>query len=100
MRVRFVVEGDEGVGVLSSVSRAGFFVLSDAPPRPGVPVVLQFESPTGRLVNLRGQVRWNTRSQVDAGERRGFGVVLSEPPPEYREFFLWAQEQTEKPGED
>ncbi len=98
--MRFVVEGVEGVGVLSSVSRAGFFVLSDAPPRPGGPVVLQFESPTGRLVNLRGEVRWNTQGQVVAGERHGFGVVLSEPPPEYREFFLWAQEQTEKLADD
>ena len=95
-----MVEGAEGVGHLKNISRAGVFVRSSDLPRPGSLLVLQFESPTGRLVSLRGEVRWNTRGMAVAEEKAGFGVLLSEPPPEYREFFLWALEQMEKPEEE
>ena len=57
----------------------------------GSAVVVQFESPAGAaLVNVRGEVRWTTRGLERPEVPTGFGVLLHEPPMEYREFFLWA----------
>ena len=97
--VRFVAEGAEAVGRLSNVSRAGVFVSASQLPRPGAMLVLQFESPGGGLVNVRGEVRWNTHGMVLPAQDAGFAVLLSEPPVEFREFYLWAQE-LEKPDDD
>jgi hypothetical protein len=98
--VRFMAEGSEGVGHLKNVSRAGMCVRSEDLPRPGVPIAIQFEAPsTGELVNLRGEVRWSSdRLGPDTSQAR-FGVLLHEPPPEFRDFFRWAIEQLEKEDE-
>jgi hypothetical protein len=96
-----MAEGGEGVGHLKNVSRAGLCVRSADLPRPGVAIALQFEAPTtGALVNLRGQVRWSSE-HLGASDtsQAGFGVLLHEPPPQYREFFRWAVEQVEKEDE-
>lgn len=82
--VRFVAEGSEGVGALRDVSRQGLFVHARDIPRQGAIVALQFEGPTGKLVDLRGEVRWSAR------DSDGFGVRLHEPPKEYRDFVGWA----------
>jgi hypothetical protein len=95
-----MAEGTEGVGHLKNVSRAGLFVRSADLPRPGVPIALQFEMPaTGALVNLRGEVRWNTEGLGAAVPQSGFGVMLLEPSREFAEFFRWAVEQIEKEDE-
>ncbi len=94
--VRFVAEGTEAVGQLKNISKAGLFIRSEEMPRCGCPLAIQFESPDGRLVNLRGEVRWRTRDLVNPDVPPGFGVQLHEPPAPYREFFLWATEQAEK----
>jgi hypothetical protein len=95
-----MAEGSEGVGHLKNVSRAGMFVRSADLPRPGVPIALQFEVPTsGELVNLRGEVRWNSDGLGSATPQSGFGVMLHEPSREFTEFFRWAMEQVEKEDE-
>ena len=92
-----MAEGTEGVGHLKNVSRTGLFVRSSDLPRPGVPIALQLETPTtGALVNLRGEVRWNSDGLGSATAQSGFGVMLHEPPLEFTAFFRWAVEQVEK----
>ncbi len=91
-----MAEGTESVGRLKNISRAGIFVSTQELPRPGAPVALQFDTPLGRPVNLRGEVRWISQGIDASGVPTGFGVLLNEPPGEYREFFLWAAEQAEK----
>jgi len=93
-----MAEGAEAVGQLKNVSRAGVFVSASELPRPGAPVALQFESPSGDSVNLRGEVRWVSQGAPESRVPTGFGVLLREPPGEYRAFFLWALEQIEKAG--
>jgi hypothetical protein len=90
IQVRFMTEGLESLGELSNVSRAGLFVRASDVPRPGTVVALQFHGPDENLVDLRGEVRWNTHGLGDGSEATGFGVLLYEPPREYREFYLWA----------
>ena len=51
--VRFLAEGQEAVGDLTEVSRAGVFIESDDFPRPGAVVALQFRSSTAGLVDVR-----------------------------------------------
>jgi hypothetical protein len=91
--VRFLSESVEGIGQLKNTSRAGLFVASTQMPRPGAVVALQFRSPNGLLVDLRGEVRWTTQGLPNPDLAPGFGVLLQEPPREYREFFLWALSQ-------
>ena len=90
--VRFLADGQESIGTLQNVSRAGVCIRSAEVPRPGVLVALGFDSPHGSFVDLRGEVRWNTRG-LTGRTPEGFGVRLHEPPREFREFFLWVLEQ-------
>lgn len=92
--VRFMADGDESVGHLKNVSRAGIFVRASELPRPGAAVALQFRAPSGVLVDLRGEVRWNTHG-LTAVASAGFGVAIQEPGREYIEFFLWALERSQ-----
>ncbi len=92
-----MAEGTEGLGHLKNVSRSGMCVRSVDIPRPGVAIALQFELPTtGALVDLRGEVRWSSDRLSTVGLQSGFGVLLHEPPPQFREFLRWAIEQLEK----
>jgi hypothetical protein len=91
--VRFVAEGVEALGHLKDVSRAGLYVRASDLPRAGAVVALQFRSPVGDLVDLRGEVRWTTESQAGVASEPGFAVRVQEPPREYREFYLWALAQ-------
>ncbi len=91
--VRFIAHGVEGLGQLADASRAGLFVRSNELPRTGAPIAVQFRSPTGVLVDLRGAVRWTTQGLASANGSAGFGVQLQEPSREYREFVLWATGQ-------
>ncbi len=95
-----MAEGVEAVGRLQNVSRSGLYVKTAEPPRPGAIVALQFESPGGRLVDLRGQVRWNSQGAARVGKPEGFGVRLHEPPRAYQDFVAWARSEGEKPEED
>ncbi len=95
IRVRFLAEGLDARGELIEISRTGMFIQTDELPRAGAVVALQFWTPTGDLVDLRGEVRWNTQGLANAAELRGFGVLVHEAPEPYRQFFLWAQ--AEKP---
>jgi hypothetical protein len=94
--VRFLAEGEECVGELRNISRAGLFVRSGDLPRPGAQVALQFQSPLGPVVDLRGEVRWSTHGLATGDLPEGFGVRIVEPPQAYREFFGWALAQVEK----
>lgn len=85
--LRVLCNGEESLGTLASVSRAGLFVCSAQLPPPGAVVGVQIRLPEGGLIDLRGEVRWNTESLVEAGVPQGFGVVLRDPPREYRAFF-------------
>jgi hypothetical protein len=96
IEVRFLVEGREAVGYLRNVSRAGVFIAIADPPRPGAAIALQFYPPIGGLVDIRGEVRWNTHGLAGAEVLPGFGVLIQEPPPEYLRFFLWAVDQAKK----
>ena len=88
------------MGEITEVSRTGVFIETNEIPRSGAVVALQFWTPTGDLVDLRGEVRWNTHGLVLPEHDTGFAVLLSEPPAEFREFYLWAQEELEKPDDD
>ena len=89
--MRFVTEACEATGLLKSASRAGLFIEASELPQLGSAVVVQFESPAGAaLVSVRGEVRWTTQSLERPEVSAGFGVLLHEPPTEYREFFRWA----------
>jgi hypothetical protein len=96
--VRYIAEGCESVGQLKNVSRAGAFVCATELPRAGATVTLHFESPSGEAVNLRGEVRWSSQGAPDSSIPTGFGILLREPPREYRDFFLWILDQAEKDG--
>ena len=98
--MRFVAEGVEALGQLCNASRSGLYVCSGEPPRPGAIVALQFEGPVGKLIDLRGEVRWNARGASRVGRPEGFGVRLHEPPRVYQEFVAWAQSEQEKATED
>ena len=89
----------EAVGQLVNVSRSGLSVRASELPRAGAIIALQFESPVGKLVDVRGEVRWNARASSTA-PRDGFGVRLHEPPRAYREFVAWALSRSEKCEED
>jgi hypothetical protein len=99
--VRFTADGSESVGQLENLTRTGIFIRSDDLPRPGAAVALQFHAPGGALVDLRGEVRWNTDGLAGLHPASGFGVLLHEPPPEYLAFFDWAFKQSgdEKPAD-
>lgn len=75
------------------------FIAASELPQVGSAVVVQFESPSGPLVNVRGEVRWTTKELARADVPSGFGVLLHEPPTDYRHFFLWAMERVEKQPE-
>jgi hypothetical protein len=99
--VRFKADGSEAVGHLENLTRTGVFVRTDDLPRDGAAVALQFHSPSGILIDLRGEVRWNSEGLSHLLSVRGFGVLLHEPPPEYLEFFDWAFRESadEKPAD-
>ncbi len=97
MPMRFLSEGVEGTGTLESVSRAGAFVRTSELPRAGAVVVLQFRSPGGVLVDLRGEVRWTTQGLAGEDVEPGFGVVLQEPSLEFRTFLRWVVDQATDP---
>lgn len=99
--VRFAADGTESVGQLENLTRTGVFIRTAELPRPGAAVALQFLDSEGELVDLRGQVRWNTRGLSSAAAASGFGVLLHEPPPEYLRFFDWVfrQAQEDKPAD-
>jgi hypothetical protein len=97
--VRYVAEGVEAVGLLLDVSRAGLYVEAAEPPRDGAVVAMQFESPDGTLVDLRGAVRWSESPEPRANGAPGFGVRLQEPPRAYREFVSWVLSQEDDKGE-
>jgi hypothetical protein len=94
--VRYLAEGREAIGHLKNVSKAGVFIRGQDLPSPGSPVALQFRSPSGILVDLRGQVRWNTEGLLNTDVPSGFGVRVYEPPREYRDFFQWVLGEAEK----
>ncbi|MCP4007804.1 MAG: hypothetical protein GY725_26780 [bacterium] len=98
--IRFFAEGKECVGYLRNISKAGVFIFSDDIPRRGCPLAIQFESPDGRLVNLKGEVRWRTLELFNSNVAPGFGVLLREPTQAFREFFLLAEDQYEKEGDE
>ncbi len=87
------------MGTLASISRAGFFVCSEHLPSPGAVIGVQFQTPERDLIDLRGEVRWNTGGLADVGVPPGFGVVLRDPPREWRAFFRWALALAEGKGE-
>jgi hypothetical protein len=91
--VRFTADGSESVGQLENLTRTGVFVRTGDLPRPGSVVALQFRDSEGALVDLRGEVRWNTDSLSPVCSASGFGVLLHEPPPEYLRFFDWVLRQ-------
>jgi hypothetical protein len=93
--VRYLAEGQEGIGHLRNVSRAGVFIRALELPSEGAAVALQFRTPDGDLVDLRGEVCWTHPGAVDADGTPGFGVRLHEPPREYREFFRWVLRRAE-----
>jgi hypothetical protein len=97
IQVRYLAEGIEGVGYLKNVSRAGVFVSTREIPRVGAVIAVQFRTVSGSLVDLRGEVRWNSRGLADPEVVPGFGVLLHEPPREFREFYLWVASRL---GED
>jgi hypothetical protein len=94
--VRFLAEGQEAVGCLTEISRAGVFLETEEFPRKGAVIVFQFRAPNGEIVDVRGEVRWRSDGTGGEGDPRGFGVLLREAPLSYREFFLWAQTQADK----
>ena len=96
LRVRFLAEGLDAIGEITEVSRTGVFIETDEIPRSGAVVALQFWTPTGDLVDLRGEVRWNTQGLASAADLTGFGVLLHEAPQPYREFFAWIQAEKEE----
>lgn len=98
--VRYLAEGQEGVGHLVNVSRAGLFVRAVELPSEGSAVALQFRTPSDSLVDLRGEVCWTSGAELDGGRLPGFGVRLHEPPQEYREFFRWVLSGAEQEKRD
>ncbi len=64
-------------------------------------VALQFRSPTGTLVDVRGEVRWTTAGLDAPNVRPGFGVLLHEPARQFVDFFRWVIGQLEaEKGDD
>lgn len=96
--MRYVAEGAESVGQLLDVSRSGVSIRAAELPRPGAIVALQFESPVGKLVDVRGEVRWSQCARD--GHPDGFGVRLHEPPREFRDFVEWALSHFDLPGDE
>jgi hypothetical protein len=99
--VRFSADGTESVGQLENLTRTGVFIRTAELPRPGAAVALQFRDSEGEIVDLRGQVRWNTQGLSSGDSASGFGVLLHEPPPEYLRFFDWVfrQARDDKPAD-
>jgi hypothetical protein len=94
--VRYMAEGREAIGHLKNVSRAGIFVRARELPAPGAAVSLQFRSPSGELVDARGEVCWTTDGLLDGDVPPGFGIRLHEPPRQYWEFLRWVLTQVDE----
>lgn len=96
--VRFVSEGNEATGVLRDVSRQGAYIRASQIPRPGAVIAIQFEDTDGKLIEARGEVRWNVSPNGD--QPSGFGVIVHEPSRRFRDFVDWALNQSNEKGED
>ena len=96
--MRFVAEGSESTGVLRDVSRQGVYIRSSQIPRPGAVIAVQFEGGDGRLIDARGQVRWNVSPRGD--KPSGFGVIVHEPSQRFRDFVDWALAISSEKDED
>ncbi len=98
--VRYMAEGREAIGHLKNVSRAGVFVRARELPAPGAAVALQFRSPSGELVDARGEVCWTTDGLPDSDVPPGFGIRIHEPPQQYWKFLRWALAQADEGKRD
>jgi hypothetical protein len=86
--VAFQVAGLRGKGYIKNVSRAGLFIRSaELPPRRD-PVDVVFADGGGRMIRLKGTVRWTT-AEVTAPRpiTPGFGMHIEDPSAQYLEFF-------------
>jgi hypothetical protein len=90
IRVRYAAEHVEATGELANVSRAGLFIAAADLPRPGSLATIQFRFADGRIVDVRGDVRWITQRRT-ALAGPGFGVSLREPGREFFEFVRWIE---------
>ena len=84
--------------MLRDVSRQGVYIRASQIPRAGAVIAVQFEGGDGRLIDARGQVRWNVSPQ--GGKPSGFGVIVHEPSQRFRDFVEWALSQTSEKDED
>ena len=79
--VRFGSEQPERPGVTANLSETGMFIVTDRPAPVGAPVRIDLRFPECQLA-LDGLVIW-AREKRDEGRSLGFGVRLTNRPPEY-----------------
>lgn len=79
--VRFGTKAPDRPGVTGNLSETGMFIITDQPAPVGARVLIDLRTPEGPVV-LGGQVVWS-REWKQAGRSLGFGVRLTERPPEY-----------------
>jgi hypothetical protein len=75
-----------GAGRIAKLGKHGFFVCTEALPKPGHPVRVVIHDPQRRRnIEISGSVRWNTE-QIDP-TRSGFGVEIDAQSHDYCEFY-------------
>ena len=81
-----VADGPRGAGRIARISQQGFFVCTEALPKPGKLVrVIIHDSEARTNIEVTGSVRWNTE-QLDS-TRSGFGVQVVTMPRGFAELF-------------
>ncbi|MFO0747841.1 MAG: PilZ domain-containing protein [Myxococcota bacterium] len=79
IRVRFIHEGGEHLGVTTSVSLSGAFIRADHVPNPGTILLLEERfSPSGRSISMLGEVVWSLPTPSLDRPDTGFGFRFFE----------------------
>ncbi len=79
--VRYGESTPDHAAVTANLSETGIFIISDRPERTGARLRIDLRFPEGP-VQLGGIVVW-TRAEKEDSRSVGFGVCLTERPPEY-----------------
>jgi hypothetical protein len=88
---RFSTATTQGSGHVKNLCKEGLFLRADALPEPGEDVQVLILTRERLKIEVIGTVRWTTAQLPDSAEAKagheGFGVQITTPSEEFREFF-------------
>jgi len=102
VKARMTLADKTCYGYIGNVSESGigYLITSSVMLKGDVPpyeiVELSFETPEGKLIELRCEVRWSQKG-LFSGKTTSLGMRIIDPPPEYQQ---WLKEQIESSATD